>query len=78
MKLKCGAAERIVTPALGLNIPQCMSFNPATGGAYEVKPVLGGRESRNAARSWKVPPNAPIGYLPLKVEPPPPWKKVFP
>jgi len=31
MKLKCGAAERVVTPALGLNIPQCMSFNPATG-----------------------------------------------
>jgi len=31
MKLKCGAAERIVTPAPGLNIPQCMSFNPATG-----------------------------------------------
>ena len=31
MKLKCGAAERCVTPPLGLNIPQCMSFNPATG-----------------------------------------------
>ena len=31
MKLKCGAAERRVTPSLGLNIPQCMSFNPATG-----------------------------------------------
>ena len=31
MQLKCGAAERVVTPALGLNIPQCMSFNPATG-----------------------------------------------
>ncbi|MBE6630677.1 MAG: hypothetical protein E7624_07515 [Ruminococcaceae bacterium] len=30
-QLKCGAAERVVTPALGLNIPQCMSFNPATG-----------------------------------------------
>ena len=30
-QLKCGAAERTVTPALGLNIPQCMSFNPATG-----------------------------------------------
>ena len=29
--LKCGAAERCVTPPLGLNIPQCMSFNPATG-----------------------------------------------
>ncbi|MBQ7391451.1 MAG: hypothetical protein IJV73_02095 [Clostridia bacterium] len=31
MKLKCGAAERVVTPALGLNIPQCMVLNPATG-----------------------------------------------
>lgn len=31
MKLKCGAAERIVTPPLGLNIPQYMCFNPATG-----------------------------------------------
>ena len=31
MQLKCGAAERVVTPPLGLNIPQCMSFNPATG-----------------------------------------------
>lgn len=31
MKLKCGAAERVVTPALGLNIPQFMTFNPATG-----------------------------------------------
>ena len=30
-QLKCGAAERCVTPPLGLNIPQCMSFNPATG-----------------------------------------------
>ncbi|MBO5271055.1 MAG: hypothetical protein J6B77_09730, partial [Clostridia bacterium] len=29
--LYCGAAERRVTPALGLNIPQCMTFNPATG-----------------------------------------------
>ena len=29
--LKCGAAARVVTPPLGLNIPQCMSFNPATG-----------------------------------------------
>ena len=29
--LKCGAAARIVTPPLGLNIPQCMQFNPATG-----------------------------------------------
>ena len=29
--LKCGAAERCVTPKLGLNIPQCMHFNPATG-----------------------------------------------
>lgn len=29
--LKCGAAERCVTPPLGRNIPQCMSFNPATG-----------------------------------------------
>lgn len=31
MELKCGAAERVVTPALGLNIPQCMVLNPATG-----------------------------------------------
>ncbi len=31
MKLMCGASERIVTPPLGLNIPQCMFFNPATG-----------------------------------------------
>ena len=30
-QLKCGAAERVVTPPLGLNIPQCMSFNPVTG-----------------------------------------------
>ena len=30
-QLKCGAAERVVTPPLGLNIPQCMQFNPATG-----------------------------------------------
>ena len=30
-QLKCGAAERVVTPPLGLNIPQCMTFNPATG-----------------------------------------------
>ncbi|MBE6595117.1 MAG: hypothetical protein E7644_04900 [Ruminococcaceae bacterium] len=30
-KLFCGAARRCVTPPLGLNIPQCMSFNPATG-----------------------------------------------
>lgn len=29
--MRCGAAERCVTPSLGLNIPQCMSFNPATG-----------------------------------------------
>ena len=29
--IKCGAAERCVTPKLGLNIPQCMRFNPATG-----------------------------------------------
>ena len=29
--LLCGAARRCVTPPLGLNIPQCMSFNPATG-----------------------------------------------
>lgn len=29
--LKCGVATRVVTPPLGLNIPQCMRFNPATG-----------------------------------------------
>ena len=29
--LTCGAAARVVTPPLGLNIPQCMTFNPATG-----------------------------------------------
>ena len=29
--LRCGAAKRCVTPKLGLNIPQCMSFNPASG-----------------------------------------------
>lgn len=29
--LLCGAARRCVTPPLGLNIPQCMAFNPATG-----------------------------------------------
>ena len=29
--LKVGAAARVVTPPLGLNIPQCMQFNPATG-----------------------------------------------
>ena len=31
MKLMCGAAERVVTPPLGLNIPQFMIFNPAKG-----------------------------------------------
>ena len=29
--LRCGAAERVVTPPLGRNIPQCMSPNLATG-----------------------------------------------
>ena len=61
-------------PISGATFFKDVSFNPATGGVYEVKPVLGERESRNTARSWKIPPNAPIGYLPLKVEPPPPWK----
>ena len=30
-QLKCGAAERVVTPPLGKNIPQCMAPNYATG-----------------------------------------------
>lgn len=31
MPLRCGAARRCVTPALGLNIPQCMTPNYAVG-----------------------------------------------
>ena len=50
------------------------AFNPSRGAAYSVRPVLGGRESKNPGREWKVPPGVPVGFIPLKVEPPPPWK----
>ena len=49
-------------------------FDPGKGAMYAVRAVLNGKESRSVARGWKIPPGAPVGYIPLKVSPPPPWK----
>ena len=61
-------------PLTGATFYKDASFDPAKGGLYSVRPVLGRRESQNPARGWRIPPSAPIGYIPLKVAPPPPWR----
>ena len=58
------------SPVSGATFFRDESFNPSRGAAYSARPVLKGRASRKQARAWTVPPNAPIGYMPLKVEPP--------
>ena len=57
-------------PLSGATFFKDASFDPAKGAVYSVRPVLRGRESPKPARGWKVPGNAPVGYIPLKVEPP--------
>ena len=61
-------------PLSGATFYKDKTFNPSKGGLYSVRPVLGRRESTNPARGWRVPSSAPIGYIPLKVAPPPPWR----
>ena len=61
-------------PLAGATFYRDETFNPSKGGLYSVRPVLGRRESTNPARGWRVPSSAPIGYIPLKVAPPPPWR----
>ena len=61
-------------PVTGATFYRDASFDPSKGGLYSVRPVLGSWESKHPARGWQVPPSAPIGYIPLKVAPPPPWR----
>ena len=61
-------------PIAGATFLKDGGFDPAKGAAYEVRPVLGGRESTKPARAWKVPPRASVGFIPLKVEPPDAWR----
>ncbi len=69
-----GSTRLNESPLAGATFFKDESFDPAKGAVYSVKPVLRGRESKNTARAWRVPANAPVGYIPLKVEPPPAWK----
>ena len=61
-------------PLTGATFLKDGGFDAAKGATYSVRPVLRGGETRYPARGWTVPANAPIGYIPLKVEPPPAWK----
>ena len=62
------------SPLAGATFFKDETFDPARGGVYSVRPVVGGRESKHPARGWTVPPNAPLGYIPLRVTPPQSWK----
>ena len=61
-------------PLAGATFFKDTGFNPTRGATYTVRAVLKGAESKKTPRGWTIPPNAPVGYIPLKVEPPPPWR----
>ena len=69
-----GSTRLNVSPLTGATFFKDELFDPTKGAVYSVRPVVGGRESTRPARGWRVPTSAPVGYIPLKVAPPPPWK----
>ena len=69
-----GSTRLNASPLAGATFFKDESFDPTKETVYSVRPVLRGRESSKPARGWSIPANAPVGYIPLKVEPPPPWK----